>query len=154
MTLYEPWIWYKVFHSINLHVYTPSTPRTESYFDSHRGWIFIFVTIQIWAVLLIGWSKFWRQPGQCFIGERISPPTIQRQTHLVSDVTIILPSRNSYEREDSGNEIVAVLFVMLGSNILIFCKIFRKQIDTIWEKHRQIRVFPTGVEIMTIWLPE
>ena len=122
MTLYEPWIWYKVFHSINLPVYTPSTPRTESYFDSHRGWIFIFVTIQIWAVLLIGWSKFWRQPGQCFIGERISPPTIQRQTHLVSDVTIILPSRNSCEREDSGNEIVAVLFVMLGSNILIFAR--------------------------------
>ena len=153
MTLYEPWILYKVFHSINLHVYTPSTPRGESYFGSHRGWIFIFVTIQIWAVLLIGWSKFWRRPRQCFIGERISPPTIQRQTHLVSDVTIILPLRNSYEREDSGNEIVAVLFVMLGSNILIFCKIFRKQIDTIWEKHRQIRVFPTGVEIMTIWLP-
>ena len=35
---------------------------------------------------------------------------------------------------------------------LDFCKSFRKRIDTIWEKHRQIRVFPTGVEIMTILL--
>ena len=146
MTLYEPWI------SIGLHVYTRSAPRSESYFGSHKGWIFIFVTIQIWPVLLIGWSKFSRQPRQCFIGERISPPTIQRQTHLVSDVTIILASHNSYEREDSGNEIVAVLFVRLGSNYLDFCNSFRKQIDTIWEKHRQLRVFPTGVEIMTIWL--
>ena len=42
MTLYEPWILYKVFHSINLHVYTPRTPRSESYFGSHRGDGFLF----------------------------------------------------------------------------------------------------------------
>ena len=118
MTLYEPWILYKVFQSINLHVYTPSTPRSESYFGSHRGWIFIFVTIQIWAVLLIGWSKFWRQPRQCFIGERISPTTIQRQERMIAHSLLTTANTLGKWRQTSGNAIVAVLFVMLGSNIL------------------------------------
>ena len=33
-------------------------PRSKRYFGSHRGWIFIFVTILIWVELLISWGKF------------------------------------------------------------------------------------------------
>ena len=40
------------------HPLTRVHPRSESYFGSQRGWILIFVTIQILVVLLIGESKF------------------------------------------------------------------------------------------------
>ena len=40
----------------NLRLYTPVVRATSV---PTWGWIFIFVTIQIWVVLLIGWSKFW-----------------------------------------------------------------------------------------------
>ena len=39
----------------NLRLYTPVVRGTSV---PTWGWIFIFVTIQIWVVLLIGWSKF------------------------------------------------------------------------------------------------
>ena len=49
---------HKFIQGIWLHERTSTHPRSERYFVSHRGWILIFVAIQIRAVLLIGWSKF------------------------------------------------------------------------------------------------
>ena len=44
--------------------------RSERYFGSHRGWIFIFVAIHIWVVLLIGWSKFSNSQKYCPTSEK------------------------------------------------------------------------------------
>ena len=51
---HEPWVFTRYFTPYLASIH----PRSESYFGSHRGWILIFVTIQILELLLIGESKF------------------------------------------------------------------------------------------------
>ena len=55
MTLYEPWILYKVFHSIILHVFTPSTPRSESYLHRKEMPVRWLVRIDNCINMKLGW---------------------------------------------------------------------------------------------------